>query len=66
MNFLHVVLVILLGAVVSGLLTFLEIPFLKNHQFKQYIQEYADVIDVAAAYPCVFDIVCTPSIPDTI
>ena len=39
MNFLHVVLVILLGAVVSGLLTFLEIPFLKNHQFKQYIRE---------------------------
>jgi len=39
MDFLRVVLVVLLGAVVSGLLTFLEIPFLKNHQFKQYIRE---------------------------
>ena len=39
MDFLHVALVIILGAVVSGLLTFLEIPFLKNHQFKQYIRE---------------------------
>ena len=27
-------------------------------QFQQYIQEHADEIDVKAAYPCVFDIVC--------
>lgn len=27
-------------------------------QFQQYIQEHADEIDVATAYPCVFDIVC--------
>ena len=39
MDYLHVTMVVLLGAVVSGLLTFLEIPFLKNHQFKQYIRE---------------------------
>ena len=39
MDFLRVIMVVLLGAVVSGLLTFLEIPFLKSHQFKQYIRE---------------------------
>lgn len=27
-------------------------------QFQQYIQEHADEIDVATAYPCIFDIVC--------
>lgn len=27
-------------------------------EFQQYIQERADEIDVAAAYPCIFDIVC--------
>ena len=39
MDYLHILLVVILGAFVSGLLTFLEIPFLKNHQFKQYIRE---------------------------
>ena len=32
-------LIVILGAVTSGILTFLEIPILKNHQFKQYIRE---------------------------
>ena len=39
MGLLHAILIVVLGAVVSGILTFLEIPFLKNHQFKQYIRE---------------------------
>ena len=39
MGLLHVFLIVLLGAVASGILTFLEIPILKKHQLKQYIRE---------------------------
>ena len=39
MDYAHVFLIVLLGGVVSGVFTFLEIPMLKNHQFKQYIRE---------------------------
>ena len=39
MDIPHEFLIVLLGAVVSGILTFLEIPLLKNHQFQQYIRE---------------------------
>lgn len=39
MDLLHIVLIIILGGVTSSILTFLEIPFLQQRQFKQYIRE---------------------------
>ncbi len=39
MDILHLLLIMLLGLVASAVLTSLEIPILKSHQFKQYIRE---------------------------
>lgn len=39
MKILHIILIIVLSAVCSGILTFLEIPILQSKQFKQYIRE---------------------------
>lgn len=39
MNIFHLTLITLISFGVSAILTFIEIPMLKNHQFKQYIRE---------------------------
>ena len=39
MSILHLLLVLVLGFIASAVLTSLEIPFLKQRQFKQYIRE---------------------------